>query len=199
MSNVCSPFVARLWPPTHLVVCARCVYVHYVEQVPSIQTCNANLLTQPHVSAPESVPKHTLFPRLCFAAGNAWFPPLFWRVHVHAFTHRICVCSCVFGDGSKLRKREGRRGQQFRKVLSVSFKVHGPISVDETQEGTELLLLWVGVRKNRERTYSDICSLFLFVWTSAVISLTPHQAPSLSRLHTQALRATTSHTLSLLK
>lgn len=92
------------------------------------------------------------------------------------------------------------------KVLSVWSKVHAVIKEDETQKDAALLKLFLfacvcewewekNQRKNRNRHLQPLS----FRRTSAVISLTPRQAPALSCLHTQALRATTSHTLSLFK
>lgn len=108
----------------------------------------------------------------------------------------------------------GRRGHSLSsnmlqskpvKVLSVRFKVHAVIKADETQKDAALLKLflfacvWVGVRKNQRKNRGRHLQPLSFRRTSAVISLTPRQAPALSCLHTQALRATTSHTLSLFK
>lgn len=87
---------------------AQRVYVHFVEQAPLKQTCNENLLTQPHVSAPESVAKHTLFTQTLRSVKPVQVEML-GSLHCsgeHTFMHRICVCLRVLGDGTKLEMRK---------------------------------------------------------------------------------------------
>lgn len=157
-------------------------------------------------------PKPTLFPqmlksvKLCFCRWKCF-------THLCIDLSYLCMFTCPWRQNQVTNVKVKRASGDLRNSSSAQIcsKTIAPnesafSEVSATQTDLTLMKLsfetvffpvLVGVRKKKPD--SDICSLFHLLWTSAVTSLTPHQAPPLSHLHTQALRATTSHTLSLLK
>lgn len=148
---------------------------------------------------PNRLPKPTLFPQMLKSVIDLSY---------------LCTFTCPWRRNQVTNVKAKRASGELRnsssaqicsKTIASNESAFGEVSATQTDLTlmkvssieTVFFPVWVGVRKKKPD--SDICSLFHLLWTSAVTSLTPHQAPPLSHLHTQALRATTSHTLSLLK